>query len=124
MLLQMLFDQSKKFKWKIPDTCPANTFYSYLHPFLKSSEQTKHCTKSCIGQLYCQIEPFMSDRNFCPDNAFRFVERLMTRSKCLVNIRTGVETDDIDSDQQILLNSIQDISVNESTVGTCDPHML
>lgn len=46
-----LHDEEPPTKWNIPDSCPASTFYSYLHPFLKSSEKTKHCSKTCIGQL-------------------------------------------------------------------------
>ena len=49
ILLKLLFRECSDFNWSIPDTCSTTIFYSYLHPFLKTSEKTKDCSKCCIG---------------------------------------------------------------------------
>ncbi len=115
MLLQLLFnEENNQIDWTIPETCASAIFFSNLHPFLQTSIKTKVCTKSRIGQLYCEIDPFMAARNFRPDNAFRYVDRLVKRSKSIL----GSQSD---------LNPIAptiiagEISVDDSTVGTCSP---
>ena len=60
----------------------------------------------------------MSERNFRPDNAFRFVERLVNHSKSVASI---YQTDESDSEAVILPNSISATSVDASTIGTCYP---
>ena len=118
ILLQLLFHDCSDFNWTIPDTCSTSIFYSYLHPFLKTSEKTKDCSKCCIGQLYCKIDPYMSVRNFRPDNAFRFVERLVNRSK---PVASDSQTGESDSEAVMVPNSISATSVDASTIDTCYP---
>ena len=61
MLLQLLLNN--QIDWTIPETCISAIFFSNLHPFLQKYLKIKVCTKSCIGQLYCEIDPFMAARN-------------------------------------------------------------
>ena len=66
----------------------------------------------------------MSERNFRPDNAFRYVERLVTRSKGFFDSTTSAADSDKSgksNSDAILHSSIADTRVDESTIGTCDP---
>ena len=83
-----------------------------------------HDAMSGVGQFYCRIDPFMSERNFRPDNAFRYVERLVTRSKGFFDSTTSAADSDKSgksNSDAILHSSIADTRVDESTIGTCDP---
>ena len=51
MLFELLFDETHELNWTIPDTCPSNTFYSCLHPFLKSSEKPKIALKLMLANF-------------------------------------------------------------------------
>ena len=62
---------------KLPDTRFSNIFYSKLHPFLKIWANSY--TKTAIGKLYTRIDPFLKQRKYIPDNAYRFVERMVNR---------------------------------------------
>ena len=71
-----------------------------------------------IGQLYCKIDPYMSVRNFRPDNALRYVERLVNRSKPEAS---DFQTGESDSEAVMVPNSISATSVDASTIDTCYP---
>lgn len=136
--MKLLFDESSddESSWQIPSSCPSSIVYSHLHPFIKSSEITRTLTKTRIGQFYCRIYPFIATRKFRPDNAFRFVERLVSHSRLKydssVDLHHDTEGNDIqskfqheESTMQYSLNADAHLklttSVDESTVGKNDP---
>ena len=57
----------------------------------------------------------MAARNFRPDNAFRYVDRLVKRSKSTLGSQS-----DLNPIAPIIIDA-DEISVDESTVGTCSP---
>ena len=112
MLIQLLSNDCDLL-WEIPNTCPSNTFYFHLHPFLKIWDRTRYCTKTFLGTFYAKIDPYLKERNYRPDNAFRFVERMVNRFQ-------HVRASDI-PDRQLSAYSDSDIGVDQSPLENCYP---
>ena len=57
--------------------CSKREFYSVLHQYLKVWPTSRLCTNTTIGSFYTMIDPSLKERNFRPDNAHRYVDRLV-----------------------------------------------
>ena len=84
-LLATVFDQfenDETLSWSLRGI-PDHGFYQDLHPFLKKWPRTQSSTKSSIGKFYSTIDMNLNTKSYRPDNAYRFIERLVL-SQCLL----------------------------------------
>ena len=110
-LLTQLLSDDCDLLWEIPNTCSLSTFYSFLHPFLKTWDKTKYCTKTFIGHFYMKIDPCLKERNFRADNAYRFVERISNVSR-IEHVPTCTTEHETKSN---------DVGVDSSPFDSCEP---
>ena len=107
------FIESPEVSWQIPSTCLKSTFYYELHNYLKQSPRMKVFSKTSIGNLYIKIDPYISERKFRPDNAYRYVDRLICQSVPDVHV--------MHQDQYFSSpTSLYDVGVEDS-VFSCEP---
>ena len=107
------FIVSPEVSWQIPSTCLKSTFYYELHNYLKQSPRMKVFSKTSIGNLYIKIDPYISERKFRPDNAYRYVDRLICQSVPDVHV--------MHQDQYFSSpTSLYDVGVEDS-VFSCEP---
>ena len=63
--------------WSLKDI-PTVGFYKHLHPYLKKRHFSRCMTKTHIGRYYTAIDHNLKRRGGCPDNIYRFIERVVT----------------------------------------------
>ena len=71
--------ENPEISWQIPSssTCSPKNFYYELHNYVKKSPKIKMFSKTSIGKLYTKIDPYLRERKFRPDNAYRYIDRLV-----------------------------------------------
>ena len=65
--------------WKLKGV-PEIEFYENLHNFLKHWSKTCSAPKGEVGKFYIAIDKNLQEKEMRPDNAYRFVEKLVTSS--------------------------------------------
>ena len=100
--------------WQIPKMCSTSKFYCELHNYLKHSQRMKllNFSKTCIGKFYTKIDPYLSERNFRPDNSYRYINRLVQ------SVQEESVPDVIHQEQYSTCN---DVSVENSILDSCEP---
>ena len=83
-MLEKVYDQVKDKKkgsilWKLKGI-PEVGFYNNLHNFLKHWPKTRSAPKMEMGKFYIAIDKNLQEKEMRPDNAYRFVEKLVTSS--------------------------------------------
>uniref|UniRef100_A0A1X7VSI2 Uncharacterized protein n=1 Tax=Amphimedon queenslandica TaxID=400682 RepID=A0A1X7VSI2_AMPQE len=73
---------------------PDYGFYQDLHKFLKKWPHTQNSTEVAIGKFYSVIDLNLRNKGLRPDNAYRFVDRLVS-SKCSCDsvLKYGLDAD-------------------------------
>ena len=69
-------------------------------------------SKTCIGKFYTKIDPYLSERNFRPDNSYRYINRLVQ------SVQEESVPDVIHREQYSTCN---DVSVENSILDSCEP---
>ena len=85
-LLQEVYRQAlqkvEPVSWSLQETPPVE-FYKLLHGFLTKSSLTNCASKTVIGRLYMAIDPNLQSNVSRPDNAYRYIERIVaSESAC------------------------------------------
>ena len=63
--------------WQIPSIFSPKNLFCELHKYFKKSPTMKMYSKTSIGKLYTKIDTYLSERKFRPDNAYRYVDRMV-----------------------------------------------
>ena len=111
--------------WEIPSACSPTAFYKELHLYLI---QTRKYNKTMIGKLYIRIDPYLRERKFRADNAYRYIDRLVSRSKEITAKKETRAESDVDTDNSPTCDSdetqtLDSVCVDDSPLDACDqPH--
>ena len=73
----------------------------------------KMFSKTCIGKLYTKIDPYLSERKFRPDNAYRYVDRLVCQSVPDVRV--------MHHQPEEQYSTYDDVRVENSVLDSCEP---
>ena len=79
-LLTEVFDQVENDKspsWCLREV-PDYGFYQDMHHFLKKWPRTHKSSKTLIGKFYSTIDINLKSKQLRPDNAYRFIDRLVS----------------------------------------------
>jgi len=63
-------------KWSLKGV-PNIGFYQELWYFLKGWHKTQRATKITIGHFYIAIDRNLQVKGSCPDNTYRFIQRVL-----------------------------------------------
>jgi len=76
---QVKFEKKGPISWKLKGI-PEIGFYENSHNFLKHWPETCSASKVELGKFYIAIDKSLQEKKLRPDNAHRFVEKLVTSS--------------------------------------------